>query len=283
VGLWVNGWGENAGDTQADLECKLEGNTGITVWLLLQVSLTWADLDEKLWNCILCLSLEKRVVAPHRWCSGKYFSVTCCKHRVRGIGHEGRCKILTAVPVVTYPLFMVLSILSPTENSVLTAPDLCGTDLEVFLVWFEKALCVLENDVALCVWWWILNWKVSELRREKRFAVSNLLGSNSLFVITLWLGCEAVWLRRWLRNVFGGAERTYEEWVGKAAFQFHSFQSSLVPLPSRTAYFCAFKEKEKKKSLRRESCVRTHFLPGFPVAFHWAVCLYRGSRYKLVR
>lgn len=123
----------------------------------------------------------------------------------------------------------------------------------------------------------------SYLGKRKRFSVSILLGRNPLFVITLWLEFEVVWLCRCLINVFGGLEHTYEEWADKAAFQFHSFHSRLVPLPSWTAYFCVFKEKEGKKVFkRRESCVNRHFLPGFSFAFHCTVCVYRSSRYKLV-
>lgn len=35
----------NAVDIQADLECQLEGNVRITVWLLLKGRLKWADFD----------------------------------------------------------------------------------------------------------------------------------------------------------------------------------------------------------------------------------------------
>lgn len=151
---------------------------------------------------------------------------------------------------------MVLSLPSCTENSALAILGFCATDSEVFL---ETGWGFKRSSVCLRVMQAFLfddeSWAElfqSYLVKRERFSVSICPGRNPLSVIASWLELEVVWLCRCLINVSGGIEHTYEEWVDKAAFQLHSLQTRLVPLPSWTAYFCVFNEKERKKKSLRE-------------------------------
>lgn len=202
---------------------------------------------------ILGLSLE----SPKKTCSWQIVPyeivcVTCSKHWIGVSDRKGNVKsCLCCSNLQKNPLFMVLSLPSCTKNSALAILDFCATHSAVFLEtwWSFKRCCVclrmmqpfLFDDES-----WVELFQSYLVKRE-RFSVSICPGRNPLSVIASWLEFEVVWLCRCLINVFGAMEHTYEEWVVKAAFQFHSLQSRLVPLPSSTAYFCVFNEKRKKK------------------------------------
>lgn len=164
MGLWVIGWGENAGDIQAALESLRE--------ILGQVAgyfLKWA------WNGQILTRNSVSVLGEPK--EKGYSSSQVTLYEIlpcnllqalnKGIWHEEKCNIVAVVLLLICPLFMVLSILACTENSVLAILDFCGIDSEVLLVWIQKTFCVLEHDVALRVWWWILNRSISELPHEK--------------------------------------------------------------------------------------------------------------------
>lgn len=136
----------------------------------------------------------------------------------RGIWHEGRCKILSVVLLVIFPLLIVLS-LSCTENSAMAILDFHATDSEVFLeTWWGF------KTSSVC-WDWCspsclmmnpgLNYFRATLWKGKGSQSASVV-EETLFVITSWLVFEMVWLCRCLINVFGGIEHTYEEWMDKA-------------------------------------------------------------------